>query len=390
MTLLNWQKLTYVIPGMPSGRGKDGAYSSSTIPTMTYLSASGTAGSTTLTVGANSISNGTIIKIIQSWGTNAGQWEFAMVLSGGGTTTFTLTKPLIYTYTDSGFNQAQVIKVWEFTTVTQTGTWSPTTWNQNVGGEFIIAAKVFNNNGIISASASGYRGGDGVGRLTNGHQGEGYPRDGQQVKEANGNGGGGGERGTGDGGSGGGGSNGSQGINGTSRAGHPGGTAGAVAGDLNLQSMVMAGGGGSGSGDDDGNYSGNGGWGGGNISIFAKLFNTPNSIISNGGNGLDGSNNSGTAGMGGGGGGAGGNILICAETLNIGTDILRVIGGNGGNVGGRSLPGDGGGYGGKGRIALYYGLKLTGSVSSSYYGTLQSQRDLDLIEAGGASLFGLV
>ena len=60
-----------------------------------------------------------------------------------------------------------------------------------------------------------------------------------------------------------------------------------------------------------------------------------------------------------GGGGAGGSILLKGQTLSIGTNRIQTQGGDG--------P-DNAGSGGKGRIRLET-CSLTGSVSSTYYGS---------------------
>ncbi len=135
MALNDWQKLTRVLPGKPFGDGSDGAYSSATIPTMTYESCSGTSGSTSLTTAGTSLANGDIILIHQSRGTGVGQWEINKVASGGGTTSITLSQPLQYTYTDSGSSQAQAVVIPQYTNVTvQSGTWTLSDWAGNTGG----------------------------------------------------------------------------------------------------------------------------------------------------------------------------------------------------------------------------------------------------------------
>jgi len=98
----------------------------------------------------------------------AGVYEYAYIQSGGGTNTFTLSTPLKNTYcrVPSEFTAtAQVVKVAEYTdlTITGAGRIVPANWwNGLTGG--IIAIDVYGKlqlDGVIDASASGFRGADG-------------------------------------------------------------------------------------------------------------------------------------------------------------------------------------------------------------------------------------
>lgn len=390
MTLLAHQKLNWVLPGQPFGTGKDGDYSSATAPSLTKDSISGTAGSPNLTTAGSTFANGDILLLHQSRGTGVGQYEYAKVISGGGTTSLVLSKNLVYTYTDSGASQAQAIKVPQYKDVTiQSGTWSPSAWDGNTGGILIFAVSgVLTQVGTISVSSSGYVGGQQYYCTTNSataYAGEGTAaasfRNDSSSTVANGNGGGPGMRGAtgyndGTGGGGGNGTAGTGNLNDASRDGDGGGTSG----DLALSNITFGGGGGGGVYDNTGGtgYGGNGGTGAGIVIIFAARTNTITSILAVGANGQ---NWSGTAGNTGGGGAAGGSVLICAGIVDIGTDKIDTRGG----VGGTSRNGQTAGVGGKGRVAVYYGISLAGSLSSTYYGTYTSEVDKDLVTGSGAA-----
>lgn len=391
MALNAWQLLTRVLPGQPFGDGADGAYSSATIPTMTRDSCSGTATSTTLTTSGSTFANGDILKVIQMRGTGVGQWEIVKVSSGGGSTSLTLSTALQYTYTDSGASQAQAIKIPRYTSVTvQSGTWDVPSWNQNTGGGLVFACNgtstvtgniVANGNsasGGTPGQGDGFYGGQEThtGDNTDGNQGEGSGGAGTTSNAANGNGGGGGGKDATFAASGsGGGGNGTAGTAGGTTS-TPG-SGGATAGHAELTTMVMGGGGGGGAGSNTGSAAGSGGAGGGIISIFSKDITLSGSLTSNGGNGA----NAVSISNGGGGGGAGGSILICGYTVALGTDKFSLVGGTGGAGSGGSANS---GAGGKGRIAVYYGSSLSGSISASLYGTYTNAQDTSLIETSSS------
>ena len=405
MALNAWQKITRVLPGKPFGDGKDGDYSSSSIPTMTRQSCSGSANSTTLSLGAAGFTNGDIVLIHQTRGTGAGQWEINQVSSGGGTTSLTLKVALKYTYTDSGASQAQVVKIprYKNVTVPSGATWTVPGWDGNVGGILAFACNgVFTPTGTISANSAGHSGGGGglVQQNSNAHgvQGEGTGGAGARgVQSANGSGGGAGLciiPGYGGGGGGGGGGNGVAGsAGGDIWASNVPGSAGSSAGSSDLIKMALGGGGAGGGADayadSETSTGGAGGKGAGIVLIIGKTINAPTSIVSNGANG----SNAGTVGgsyrhAGGGGGGAGGSILIMGHTVNIGTNKLSTTAGAGGAP--SRSEGNNGGAGGKGRIAVYYGKSLSGSVSSTYYGTLTTEKDTGLVEAQGVGTYWFV
>lgn len=396
MALNAWQKITRVLPSMPHGDGADGDYSSATVPTMLNDSFTGTSGNNTITTGSATYANGDILRLAQMRGTNAGQWEIVKVLSGGGTTTLTLTTNLQYTYTDSGASQAQATKIPRYRNVTVlSGTWSVPSWNGNLGGVLVFACRgiltvtgSINGNGgngqtttgLGDVNGTGGTGGfaGGAGKVSAGnewaYQGESSVGLGTNTGvSANGSGGGGAHTG-GSGGEGGGAGHAVAGSTGEAVGTDPG-TGGSTVGDTSLATIFMGAGGGGGANDLNENDGGAGGGAGGKIVIiYAKIIVAPNSISVNGGSGGVGSERAG------GGGGAGGSILICGSIIDLGTDKLSAIGGSGG-YGSYNGSGDGG----KGRIAVYYGLQLIGSVDSSL-ASFYSELDTTLVEPGGAAI----
>lgn len=376
MALNSWQKLTRVLPGKPFGTGLDGDYSSATAPTLTKDSCSGTATSTTLTTSGSTFANGDILLLYQTRGTGAGQWEINKVASGGGTANLTLAVALQYTYTDSGASQAQAIKIPMYKDVTvQSGTWSPTAWNQNVGGVFIVAASgLLTITGNVSMNQSGFYGGANPGTNSNGMQGEGDAGAGTASTNRNGNGGGGGylDTGSSKGRGGNGGGNGLAGS--TNPRGYPG-EAGTTSGNDGLTLMSMGGGGGSGA-DYGGGAEAQGGKGGGTTVWIAKEISIAGVVSASG---QDGPTN---GAYGAGGGGAGGSHLFILGSGAIGTDKITCTGGAAGISTNSNFQDSG--AGGKGRIAVYYGTSLTGSISSSLYGTYTNELDTTLKESSGS------
>ena len=161
MAALAHHKLTYALPGSPFGDGRDGTLtiSADTTQSVTNKSCSGTSGSSTLTLASSGFSNYDVVLIHQSRGTGVGQWQYAKVVSGGGTTTLTLAKPLVYTFTDSGASQAQVFYVPQYgdVTVDSTKTWSAPAWDGNVGGLLVFASRgTVTVTGTISSVGKGF------------------------------------------------------------------------------------------------------------------------------------------------------------------------------------------------------------------------------------------
>lgn len=375
MALNAWQKITRVLPGKPFGDGKDGNYSSASIPSITCISCSGTSGNKTLAIASAAFSNGDLVLIHQTRGTGAGQWEINRISSGGGTTTLTLQVDKQYTYTDSGNSQAQVIKMPRYENVTvQSGTWAVPSWDGNVGGIFpIVARKTMSVSGIITrngnnasgatgATDGGFWGGNGIrgysGTVT-AQSGEGTAGARVNTSSANGNGGGGGsgEVSTSIRRSGGGGGHSAKGGNAT--LGYEGtgtlGAGGNSAGSSDLVTMVFGGGGGGGVSTTDQN--GGGGAGGGILIFFTKNFvvNTGASLTVNGGNGV--SAGSAANSYRSGGGGAGGSILVVCETASLGSSLIVATGGTGGL---------GAGNGAAGRISVHHSGTITGTSNPPF------------------------
>jgi hypothetical protein len=375
MALNSWQKIDRVLPGQPFGDGKDGAYSTASIPVFVKLSCSGTAASSTLTASSTTFENGDVIKIHQTGGTGAGQWEINRVASGGGTTTLTLSSPLKYTYTDSGSSQAQAVEVFRYTTVTvPSGTWTIPAWDGNVGGLFSFAAKTSTTiTGTIMASSKGGRAGqsgaqDGTPPMYSGEGSNGWRTGTSNTSEYYGGGGTGSDY---QAGLGGGGANGTNGGTPTDAGqGNP----GVAYGNAGLTSMLFgaSGGGCTAGGDSSG---GTGGAGGGMITIYTREITITGSIISAGASGV---NISGGPG----GGGAGGSILIEAGTATLGAGKITASGG----ARTKNDYTDYSGAGGSGRIHLDYFSSYTGTTTP----TIDVSQDSSLVETGGAFIFNLI
>jgi len=379
MALADSQKISRVLTGKPFGDGKDGAYSSATIPTMTVEGCSGSAAGTTLTADGTTISDGDVVLIHQSRGTGAGQWEINKVASGGGSVNLVMKENLVYTYINSGASQAQITKIPQYTTVTvQAGTWNVSSWNGDQGGILVFAANEATTvTGTINGAGgngsagtpsgaggtgAGFRGGQGMNSAIS-YSGEGTLGAQRQNTAANGNGGGSAPN-SGDQQKGGAGGNAAAGGAGD-------GAGGAAAGNATLTNMVF-GGGGAGSKKPSVNTTGGGGCGGGIIAIFTKDITVTGSITTKGGNG-------GVDSHGGAGGAAGGSTLIECETATLGTAKITSaagIGGTGDNGAGPT--------GSVGRIAVHHSGDITGTTSPTFSDTT----DDSLVEstAGGAFL----
>jgi len=394
-----WQKITRVLSGKPFGDGADGAYSSATIPTMKYKTCSGTATSTTLTADtdASPFSVGDVLLLHQTRGTGVGQWEINRV-SSVGSDQYTLQEALQYTYTDSGASQAQAVVIPRYTNVTvQAGTWTLTSWNEDIGGILTFAANgtvtctgTIAGSGIAGADGAnpgaypqagvggagrGFRGGNGysVNGSTTAWNGEGTVAARSQSTSANGNGGGGAYSNTTNHNNGGGGGN---GVAGSAAQNSDSGTnpsGGSTAGAADLITMVFGGGGGGGSGCLDGSPGGGGG-GGGMVFISAKAITIAGAITETGGAGANGNGSCG-------GGGGGGSVLIQAGTATLGSNLITAVGGDGGGTAR-------GGDGGAGRIAVHHSGAVTGTTNPTFDDTTDSS----LVEAvvGGAFLFNMV
>lgn len=336
------------------GNGGDGAVTLSGTQTVNDTAFTGTAGATTGTGATGlTVADNSIALIIQMRGTGVGQYEQIQIASYvSGTGVFTFNSPLVYTYTDSGDSQAQLIILKQYSSVTVSGTLTAKQWDGNVGGVLaFLCSGELNVTGTITAAGKGFQG-LAAGGNTDSTNGEGNAGAGHTVTTgANGSGGGGGATNISESGGGGGG-NGTSGQNGAN-----GGVGGATDGSADLTTMVMGGAGGKGgkAATGDNNRGGAGGSGGGIIFIVAKYTNISGIITADGlpgGKGIDG-------GGGGGGGGAGGSILIIAQSNILGTSITAV-----GGIGGerQSSTNITGGAGGDGRIRVQ-GCTLSGTTT---------------------------
>lgn len=365
------------------GTGADGAKTITGSETYDGASAgcSGTSGFSTLTLdAASTFQNGDLVLIHQTRGATANDnpnWELNRIVSGGGTTSLTLARPLTRTYFDGGDNQAQVVEMKQYTIVNMNpGTnWNAPNWDQNKGGFLAIFASVSVNSnggnfriegaGVAGGGNGGYHGGPDPGSgQTGGFRGEGWPApNNAKTTAANGNGGSGGDAtgGAGVGGAGGGNGGGGQGVSGG------GGTSngGASAGNPGLTILSWGGAGGSGGTNNNGGNRGDGfgGRGGSGLLIFSPEINLASMAEAN----LRGSNGQNTANgnSGGGGGGAGGSALFKGVNVNIGTNKVICTAGSPGGGGAN------GGFGGAGRVHIDYATSFTGSPSNAVFDTRQ-------------------
>ena len=357
----------------------------------------GTAGAKTLTLATpTGFMLGQTLLVQQVQGTNAGQWELAIVtaLSNG---VATLAAPLVNTYSSNAPSAAQAVVVPQYTTVDVPAsvTLSAPAWNGTVGGVLAFQATgAVTVEGSISMTGHGFRGyshalicefGNAcTANPYNGFTGESVAGPSaasiiaNELGAANANGGGGGTFGQ-DCAAGGGGAydvGATAGTNGdigecVATPIHGGGVQGSTVGLADLSnSLVFGGAGGEGGPDEDGAYPGPGGNGGGSILILAPVSVTvTGSIVSSGAEGGDGVVNT-TAcggvgcGMGGGGGGAGGSIRIVSGAATLGTSLVQAVGNTGGGCTcGTSWPG---GVGGNGRIQVT-SANTTGTTTPTFH-----------------------
>lgn len=347
----------------------------------------GTASSTSATVGSSTgFANGALVVIHQTQGTGAGQWELNKLASGGGTTSWTMTYPLINTYGTGA--QVYLLNPYTTATVNSGQQFISQSWNGSKGGMIaILANQSITIPGSIVSSAIGFRGGIGSNRSANaaghGQQGEGTSGTGTTTNTANVNGGGG-TSGGGDGGAGGaGGALAATGTSGGSGQG-TGGTGGNPTGSADLTSADFGGAGGGGQGESNAGSGaaggGNGGNGGGFVLLIAPTITITGTIASNGANGGAGQNTH-EEGSGGGGGGAGGPILLKGVNIILGSSLVSASAGNGGANGGPSS--GAGGAGSVGRIHADYAGSVTGTTTP----TIDTRQDSSLNAQGGSFLF---
>lgn len=384
------------------GTGADGAKTITGTETYDGANAgfSGTqpSGSTTVTIDTPStFQNGDLVLIHQTRGSGANgppdpsgiNWELNRIVSGGGTTTLTLARPLTRTYHDNGAEEAsQIIEMKQYTTINMNpGTnWNIPNWDQNKGGfvAFFASVSVNSNggnfrvegNGQAGGGLGGYHGGPDPGSgQTQGFRGEGHPaRNNVKTTGQNGNGGSGGDAtgGAGVGGAGGGNGSGGSGVSGG------GGTSngGQSAGNNQLTIFSWGGAGGSGGTNNNGGNRGDGfgGRGAGGLMIFSPEIN----LSSAGEVNIRGANGQNTANgnSGGGGGGAGGSVLLKGVNVNIGANKIQGAGGSPGGGGAN------GGPGGVGRVHIDYATSFTGSPANVIFSTRQDATIFPPAKAG--------
>lgn len=370
------------------GNGSNGTLtiSGDTTDSTANTGCSGTSGTTALTVSSGTgFAVGDLVLIHQSDNTgNVGVWELNKISSKGAGTNWTMAYNLQATY--GSHAQVYLLKQYSQVTINTTRTLTAIDWDVT-GTQGGILAILCNGkvtiNGTLSAQGKGYRGAPSV-RNADGKQGEGYNADGGTTSiNANTVGGGGGWAGDNHGGFGGGAGGGGghasagSGGGGAGTAGS-GGTAGQAGIDNTALSIAHFGGGGGSGGEqyDQGN-AGAGGDGGGGIIVIAPIIEVVGGINANGNVGDDA--DGGISDSGGGGGGAGGFVLLKGAYVDVGTNLITVAGGAGGN--GQGTHGDGG-AGAVGRIHVDYGSVLKGSATP----TIDERLDPILASGGGGIL----
>ncbi len=329
---------------------------------------------TTLNAGASqvSVSNsagfaiGNEILIIQMQGSGTGTYEFGKITNIAGNT-LTLESGIINSYTADTNNKVQLLKVNEYNNLTVNGTLTVHPWDGSTGG--VMAFKVRDQiliNGIVDVNGKGYRGG--VSDLSSyGKTGESI--NGQIINQwyNNANGGGGGTNALEGGPGGAGGGNATAGANGANGGANPPGIAGSAVTNPDVNKALLGGAGGGG-GRAYSNLGGTGGNGGGIIIIEAYKLNISSSgvVVAKGTDGGNGSYNNPPpeniyGRSGGGGAGAGGTVILKANIMDIGSNLVQANGGLGGSSGGS--PAGAGGIGGNGYIKVLTCESLTGEVT---------------------------
>lgn len=337
--LYAWQKIDYVIPGRPFGDGVDGPITISGDPN-TRTTVTGTDTQSTSTLGSAILSNGDLVKLVQTQGTGAGNWQYNMVLSGGGTTSITWSKPLHYTFGTG----AQCVRIPRYTTVT-VNAHTVTAWDGTLGGiEVICGRDSVTLAQTVTFSGKGFRGNSSAK-----YAGESYTGAGARGQSANAGAGGG----TGDEHKAGGGGAGhkNNGSNGTQQEGGLPGYGGSSYGSDDLLTIFLGSSGGSG-------ISVNPGGNGGSIlEVISKSITVSNTVNNDGTQGGGGDIN------GGNGGGSGGSILLVAITVTLGSNLLTALGATGTSQSGIAPGGDGS----IGRIAIHHSGTITGTTNPTFF-----------------------
>jgi hypothetical protein len=363
---------------MPFGDAVDGdiTISADTTQSVSNKSCSGASGQKNLTIAAD-FSNGDVVRIEQPRGTGVGQWEINRVASGGGSTTLVMQENLHYTYTDSGASQAQIflVKRYKNVTINVSKTLLAPAWDQNIGGDVILAAKQLTLIGLISAKDKGFLLGDGYTHTpATGYQAEGTAnvKNLAQSTAKNGSGGGGGWTGE-TAASGGSGGHATAGTTGNNHGyGAVGGEGGDPAGSADLINMVFGGGAG-GFGACDGTSCGASTNGGGKVILFVK------DIVITGGINV-GSLNAGSGTHVSGSTGAAGSVLIVCQTATLGSNLITAQPGTPGTAETSGVAGS------VGRIAIHHSGIVTGTSSP----TFTDVQDNSLVETGGAAILAVL
>lgn len=337
---------------------------------------------------ASSFANGDLVIIHQTRGGQYGKWQLNKIKSGGGSTSLTLSFPLLNDYNNDSpgsgppFDTArhtQIVEMKQYKNVTiDAGFYlAAPSWDGNDGGILPFFVKdTLTVNGQLLLSSKGFRGG--TRSDVSGNTGEGVNGFFQNAQPYY-NGGGGGSKAQSGAGGGAGGGSASAGNNGSTVGSGVGGIGGIAVGNSELTEANFGGGGGMGGDGWQGGNNGDGGYGGAFGLIIAKnilVNNSTGSIISAGGVGEN--SESGHQKAAAGGGGGGGSLLLKGQTVNIGTNRISAPGGNGGI--GSTTPnwGASGGNGSIGRIHIDYAKQLLGSAVTP---SVSSRQD--------KSLFGL-
>ena len=362
-----------LVRGPTGGLGTDGALtltgaSWSAASDFTLLSVDASTGDTTLTVDDGTVvSPGDEVILIDLQGDDAGVFAYHFVTASTGSS-LTIEPPL--TVDLDAADVVQVQRVPHYTTVAVSGTLSPEPWDGAGGGLVVFRATgAVSISGGVDASGAGYLGGSGVaGNVYDPTTGGSYavgPQASTLLALRN-DGGGGARVGRDDTMTcGGGGGFGTEGGEAESESLTHSYATGNTYGDSALSEWFLGSGGGGGSPDtgSDGTWSvnvtGDGGAGGGLIAIYsASQITVTGSVLAHGADGVDGLSTGVASGyrgeLGGGGGGSGGQILLVADTLNLGGSVWA-HGGAGGSAWSdyyTTIPS--GGDGGEGRTRLEY------------------------------------
>jgi len=290
------------------------------------------------------------VLIINYFGPNAGNYEFATVASVSTSPVgFNLTAGLTNAYPAG--NEIHVCKVMHYSTINIA---AGATLAGTVPTLAIRVAGPVSINGTLTMSGNGHIGGQITPNLA-GQQGSSHNGFPGISSNNNFGGGGGGEQTVGSASGGGGGSYGDLGTAGTAAGGTFQGLAGLTYGAADLTTMFAGSGGGGGGEAGVSAVPTRGGSGGGILFMAAQsmAIGASGNILCDGGDGEDG-NASILTGASAGAGGSGGSIYIQVSALGItGNGTIRAVGGFGGGIiaGGGANVGDGG-DGGDGRIRI--------------------------------------